>query len=41
MLNVPDMVVYAFHNPHGDFGVELKAKIIGIMGSEAIGPGSS
>lgn len=40
-LNVPDMVVYAFHNPHSDFGVELKANIMGIHGSEAIGPGSS
>jgi hypothetical protein len=35
------MVVYAFHNPHSDFGVELKANIMGIHGSEAIGPGSS
>lgn len=41
LLNVPDMVVYAFHNPHASFGVELKANIIGILGSEAIGPGSS
>jgi len=29
LLNVPDMIVYAFQNPHKDFGVELKAKIKG------------
>jgi hypothetical protein len=41
LLNIPDMIVYAFHNPHKDFGVELKAKIKGTKGVEAIGPGTN
>lgn len=40
LLNVPDMIVYAFQNPHSEFGVELKAKIKGTKGVEAIGPGT-
>lgn len=40
LLNIPDMIVYAFQNPHKEFGVELKAKLKGTKGVEAMGPGT-